>query len=223
MYFQTQQLEEEVWYVDSVCTTCKHMCMPVRAYACGCLNYGHSCLGAHGKRASVNPGEERSLTPALQPALPRPLLDLLLDALSSATRPGPQNPSHAHLRQRYPSDLASSRALLLEDVNEPGMRVMADGNEDATPFGYNPNEQQDSEDAVYVFGPVEDYSESRYRRDAGNISSAKDKEGTHVEESTKEEKTEKDLSQDGRRKVKGHATQAGRIVDLHILANWVRR
>ncbi|XP_037802318.1 uncharacterized protein LOC119596981 [Penaeus monodon] len=197
----------------------------------GCLNYGHSCLGAHGKRSSSTQGEGRSATPTLQPALPRPLLDILLDALSSATRPGSQSSAHPQFRQRFPSDSAakaSPRGLLLEDVNEGGVRVVADGNEDSASFGYAPNDQE-AEDAVYVFSPVEDYSEARYRRDAGNAS-AKDtilaKDQTPAKE-TEMEKKEKnsglETARDGRVRMESSSAQPRRIVDLHILANWVRR
>ncbi|ROT82065.1 hypothetical protein C7M84_024762 [Penaeus vannamei] len=199
-----------------------------RGVAGGCLNYGHSCLGAHGKRSSSNPGEGRSITPTLQPALPRPLLDILLDALSSATRPGAQSAAHSQFRQRIPSDFAAAnaatRALLLEDVNEAGARAMADGNEDSGSFAYAPNGQE-TEDAVFVFSPVEDYSEARYRRDAGNAS-AKDvvfaKDETLPKDSELEEKEGEDVAlevtRDGKRRMSTRAAQPRRIVDLHILA-----
>nr|XP_027208043.1 uncharacterized protein LOC113801805 [Penaeus vannamei] len=187
----------------------------------------------HGKRSSSNPGEGRSITPTLQPALPRPLLDILLDALSSATRPGAQSAAHSQFRQRIPSDFAAAnaatRALLLEDVNEAGARAMADGNEDSGSFAYAPNGQE-TEDAVFVFSPVEDYSEARYRRDAGNAS-AKDvvfaKDETLPKDSELEEKEGEDVAlevtRDGKRRMSTRAAQPRRIVDLHILANWVRR
>ncbi|XP_047478929.1 uncharacterized protein LOC125032018 isoform X2 [Penaeus chinensis] len=197
----------------------------------GCLNYGHSCLGAHGKRSSNTLGESRSATPTLQPALPRPLLDILLDALSSATRPGSQSSAHPQFRQRLPSDSAanaSPRGLLLEDVNEAGVRVMADGNEESTPFGYTTNDQE-TEDALYVFSPVEDYSEARYRRDAGKAS-AKDTISAQDDPLAKASKRQGTGPRDGleatrdeRMGMDGRSAQPRRIVDLHILANWVRR
>ncbi|KAK7075963.1 hypothetical protein SK128_028302 [Halocaridina rubra] len=50
----------------------------------GCLNYGHSCLGAHGKRASWNPSVKLPPSSANQPtALSQPLLSFLFDAVNS--------------------------------------------------------------------------------------------------------------------------------------------
>ncbi|XP_045605212.1 uncharacterized protein [Procambarus clarkii] len=130
----------------------------------GCLNYGHSCLGAHGKRASM-------------PALPRPLLDIIMDALNTPEHINNMYPyavinSLSDQRSGVPArrflspagnqlgdegvDLRLGGVVGDDDLEGVATRVKGDS------LGSTGSQDQD---AMLYYGSIDDdYSDARYKR-----------------------------------------------------------
>ncbi|KAK8727033.1 hypothetical protein OTU49_009890, partial [Cherax quadricarinatus] len=214
----------------------------------GCLNYGHSCLGAHGKRASAPPH---------RPLVPRPLLDIL-DALTTPTR---TNNLYAHTsdnsmrepRTRNPEGrfLAPSAGNQLADL---GLDLRADGlmddiNEEVDIMGgisgrggrmggsdergerLGGSSEVDP-DAVLYYGTLDDYNDVRYKRQASPGSAAVTKRlntwaysPLQQEEEQEEEEKEEEEDEQQKEEEKGRMNYDHQhLFRLPISkANWWRR
>ncbi|XP_042235118.1 uncharacterized protein LOC121874872 isoform X2 [Homarus americanus] len=145
----------------------------------GCLNYGHSCLGAHGKRAYV---------PVHPPVAPRPLLDVLLDALNTPTRSS--HYSHARAansvmgpRASYPEGRVKSPPTS-DQLSDMGLDLRGEDyasgtNDDLESVGAiggvrgSLDDTRDlAQDNVLYYGVLnDDYSDARYKRSAVSLPS----------------------------------------------------
>ncbi|XP_071536188.1 uncharacterized protein [Panulirus ornatus] len=201
----------------------------------GCLNYGHSCLGAHGKRASWQPNTRPS-TPSRPPMMPRPFLDIILNSFPTPTRTNTQYPpvyasanSALGRRARFPE--SGVQTVLSDptlDVKMGGVaRVLGGLSDDLETLGGSMDDESQvrssgnmDQDAVFYDGSFDDdYTDTRYKRNTSPQFS-RGRQATTADKKLPKAAAEQNWKQTEEKTVSG---RGGRPMEKNDLAGWLMR